>query len=383
MATVSPPEEAEDILVLFLPAGTVTIDLLPDVAPETVTRIKTLTRAGEYDDVAFHRVFPGFVAQTGDVEFGNLAENYDPARVGTGGSDLPDLPLEPTDEFSFVRGAVGMARAAAPDSGNSQFFITYDDATFLDGDYTLFGEVSYGMPFVDRLKAGDPALNGRVEGVPDRILQAVIADDLAPGATAVGTGRADRIQGTAADEAALGLGGRDVIKARGGDDTVLGGEGNDVLRLGGGSDAAAGEGGRDRLFGGGGDDFLRGDGGRDRLVGKGGADILDGGNGDDDLRGGRGRDTLVGGAGDDVLRGGQGADTFAFLGTETGDDRILGGFVLGEDTIDLSGTDLSLADLSISRSGRSAVVEFGDLGTLTVEDLSGSASGAGDVFIFA
>jgi len=148
-------------LMLELPAGTVDIELLPDLAPQHVERIVTLAEDGFYDGLVFHRVIDGFMAQTGD-----------PTGTGAGGSDLPDLPAEFTDE-PFTRGVLGMARTMDPNSANSQFFITYTDAPHLNGQYTVFGRVVSGMEAVDALKKGDPATNGMVEG-PDAIVSAKI-----------------------------------------------------------------------------------------------------------------------------------------------------------------------------------------------------------------
>ncbi|GLQ57623.1 peptidylprolyl isomerase [Devosia nitrariae] len=148
-------------LMLELPAGTVDIELLPEVAPQHVERIVTLTDDGFYDGIVFHRVIDGFMAQTGD-----------PTGTGMGGSDLPDLPAEFSAE-PFNRGVLGMARAMDPNSANSQFFITYADAPHLNGQYTVFGRVVSGMEFVDALKKGDPASNGMVTE-PDAVVSATI-----------------------------------------------------------------------------------------------------------------------------------------------------------------------------------------------------------------
>jgi len=148
-------------LLLELPAGTVDIELLPDLAPQHVERIVTLAQDGFYDGIVFHRVIDGFMAQTGD-----------PTGTGAGGSDLPDLPAEFSDE-PFTRGVLGMARTADPNSANSQFFITYADAPHLNGQYTVFGRVVSGMEFVDALKKGDPAANGLVQD-PDAIVSASV-----------------------------------------------------------------------------------------------------------------------------------------------------------------------------------------------------------------
>ncbi|WP_157019000.1 peptidylprolyl isomerase [Mesorhizobium xinjiangense] len=167
--------DPEDTLVLTLKDGDVTIALRPDLAPKHVAQIKTLVRDGAYDNVAFHRVIDGFMAQTGDVQFGDLEEGFDTARVGKGGSALDDLPAEFSDAH-FVRGAVGMARSQNPDSANSQFFIMFAPATHLDGAYTVVGEVESGMEHVDAIKLGDQASNGVVSD-PDRIVRARIASD--------------------------------------------------------------------------------------------------------------------------------------------------------------------------------------------------------------
>ncbi len=148
-------EDPENVLVIQVEGeanGTVEILLRPDVAPQHVARIKELARAGAYDNVAFHRVIEGFMAQTGDVEFGTR-EAYPAGRAGTGGSDRPDLPAEFSD-LSFQKGVVGMARSQDPDSANSQFFIMFDEGAFLDGDYTVVGRVISGQDVVDRIKRG-------------------------------------------------------------------------------------------------------------------------------------------------------------------------------------------------------------------------------------
>jgi peptidylprolyl isomerase len=137
--------------------GKIVIELMPQVAPKHVERIKTLANRGFYDNVVFHRVIDGFMAQTGD-----------PTGTGTGGSDLPDLKAEFSDE-PHIRGAVSMARASNPNSANSQFFIVLKDSRFLDGQYTVFGRVIEGMEVVDQIKKGGGA-NGMVNG-PDKMLK--------------------------------------------------------------------------------------------------------------------------------------------------------------------------------------------------------------------
>ncbi|MFP4273430.1 MAG: peptidylprolyl isomerase [Paracoccaceae bacterium] len=153
--------------------GTVTIDLLEDVAPGHVDRIVTLAEQGAYDGVVFHRVIEGFMAQTGDVEFGRL-EGGDMGRAGMGGSDLPNLEAEFSD-LPFDRGVVGMARSRDPDSANSQFFIMFAPGHFLNGDYTVVGRVTEGMEVVDAIKRGQ-GRNGSVTGQPDVMERVSVID---------------------------------------------------------------------------------------------------------------------------------------------------------------------------------------------------------------
>ena len=145
---------------LGVPKGTIQIELLPDIAPGHVARIKQLAGEGQYDGVVFHRVIEGFMAQTGDVKFGTI-ESTQLQYVGMGGSSLPDLAAE-FNETPFVQGTVGMARAQDPDSANSQFFIMFADAPFLDNNYTVFGQVISGQDVVDAIKKGDRQRNGSV-----------------------------------------------------------------------------------------------------------------------------------------------------------------------------------------------------------------------------
>ncbi|MBP0480975.1 peptidylprolyl isomerase [Sagittula salina] len=150
------------------PMGTVSIDLFEDVAPKHVEQITELAKDGAYDGVVFHRVIDGFMAQTGDVAFGNMAKDgFDMRRAGQGGSDRPDLPAEFSD-LPFERGVVGMARSQNPDSGNSQFFIMFAPGHFLNGQYTVVGAVTEGMDVVDAIKRGH-SQSGAVAGVPDRM----------------------------------------------------------------------------------------------------------------------------------------------------------------------------------------------------------------------
>jgi peptidylprolyl isomerase len=162
----TPPLDAENTLYLDLFCGRVVIQLRPDLAPLHVERIKTLTRQGFYDGLVFHRVIPGFMAQTGD-----------PTGTGMGASPLPNLPAEFTPT-PFVRGTVGMARAQSPDSANSQFFIMFADGSFLNNNYTVWGQVVEGMECVDQIKPGEPVVN------PDHIVAAHIAADIPAGTPA-------------------------------------------------------------------------------------------------------------------------------------------------------------------------------------------------------
>ena len=147
--------------------GTISIDLFEDIAPLHAAQITTLAAEGFYNGVVFHRVIDGFMAQTGDVQFGDMSDDqFDMRRAGTGGSDLADIPLEATSEKSFTRGMVGMARSSNPNSANSQFFIMFQDGAFLDGQYTIVGEVTAGMDVVDTIKLGEGA-NGAVIGQAD------------------------------------------------------------------------------------------------------------------------------------------------------------------------------------------------------------------------
>tara|TARA_B110001450_G_scaffold140265_1_gene131324 strand:- start:565 stop:1119 length:555 start_codon:yes stop_codon:yes gene_type:complete len=159
----------ENIMILKLKDGDVKIKLFEDVAPNHVKRIKELAKNGKYDGVVFHRVIDGFMAQTGDVKFGNSSnDDYNLSRAGMGGSDLPDLKEEFND-IPHQRGTLSMARSQDPNSANSQFFICFKDASFLDRQYTVFGSVVEGMEFVDNIKRGDQNNNGSVTD-PDKII---------------------------------------------------------------------------------------------------------------------------------------------------------------------------------------------------------------------
>lgn len=155
---------AEHHALLGLKDGCVEIVFRPDLAPKTVAQIETLIGEHFYDGIVFHRVIDGFMAQTGD-----------PTGTGSGGSDMPDIPAEFTDT-PFARGTLGMARTSDPNSANSQFFITYGPASYLDGQYAVFGEVVSGMDFVDHIKKGDQGDNGLVQS-PDKIITFRLAGD--------------------------------------------------------------------------------------------------------------------------------------------------------------------------------------------------------------
>ena len=159
----------ENIMILKLKDGDVKIELYQDTAPNHVQRIKELAESGKYDNVVFHRVIDGFMAQTGDVKFGNSNSNdFDLRRAGMGGSDLPDLKEE-FNSLPHERATLSMARSSDPNSANSQFFICFKAAPFLDRQYTVFGKVISGMEFVDKIKRGDENNNGAVSE-PDKII---------------------------------------------------------------------------------------------------------------------------------------------------------------------------------------------------------------------
>ena len=164
MAEIKDPENT---VIIELKDGPVVIELLPDVAPQHSARMKELARAGKYDNVAFHRVIDGFMAQTGDGQRGD----------GTGGSKYPNLPAE-FSSVPFKRGVVGMARASNPDSANSQFFIMFGEAPSLNGQYTVIGEVASGMDVVDKLKKAPPGSPGGAVTDPDKMVKVQVASDV-------------------------------------------------------------------------------------------------------------------------------------------------------------------------------------------------------------
>jgi cyclophilin family peptidyl-prolyl cis-trans isomerase len=168
MAEIKDPENT---IILTLKDGPVVIELFKDVAPKHTERMKELARIGAYDNVVFHRVIDGFMAQSGDVEHGNAEKNFKLNRAGTGGSSLPDLPAE-FSKLPHDRGTLGAARSSNPNSANSQFFINFKDNHFLNGQYTVYGRVISGMEHVDKIKRGEPAAD------PDRMLSVKVAADV-------------------------------------------------------------------------------------------------------------------------------------------------------------------------------------------------------------
>lgn len=165
-------KDRENALIMETTQGKVVIELFPDLAPGHVDRIKELAREGAYDGVVFHRVIEGFMAQTGDVKFGNSAKpSFAPARAGTGGSDKPDLKAE-FSNANHGRGTCSMARSQNPNSANSQFFICFDDAAFLNRQYTVWGQVIEGMDNVDKIKRGEPVPD------PDKIVSLKVVADV-------------------------------------------------------------------------------------------------------------------------------------------------------------------------------------------------------------
>ena len=163
-------KDPENTIIIELKDGPVVIELLSDIAPKHCERMKQLARDGAYDNVAFHRVIDGFMAQTGDVENANMEKDYNPGRAGTGGSQYPDLPAE----FSRIphdRGTLGAARSMNPNSANSQFFINFNDNHFLNGQYTVYGRVVSGMEHVDKIVRGEPPKS------PDRMVSVKVAAD--------------------------------------------------------------------------------------------------------------------------------------------------------------------------------------------------------------
>ena len=168
MAEIKDPENA---IIIELKDGNVTLELLSDIAPQHCARIKELAREGAYDNVAFHRVIDGFMAQTGDVANGNMENDFNLRMAGTGGSDKPNVPAE-FSSVPFDRGMLGAARSQNPDSANSQFFIMFADGHFLNNQYTVYGRVIEGMEHVDAIQRGEPPAS------PDRMISVKVAADV-------------------------------------------------------------------------------------------------------------------------------------------------------------------------------------------------------------
>jgi cyclophilin family peptidyl-prolyl cis-trans isomerase len=165
-------KDPENTIIITLKGGDVVVELLPDVAPKHVERMKLLVREGAYDHVAFHRVIDGFMAQTGDVENGNMEKDFNLRRAGTGGSSYPDVPAE-FSNLPHDRGTIGAARSSNPNSANSQFFINFSDNHFLNKQYTVYGRVISGMEHVDAITRGEPPAS------PDRMISVKVAADVA------------------------------------------------------------------------------------------------------------------------------------------------------------------------------------------------------------
>ncbi|MGR3502820.1 peptidylprolyl isomerase [Pseudaestuariivita sp.] len=165
-------DDPENTILMELKGGTVVIKLLPDVAPGHCDRMKELAREGQYDNVAFHRVIDGFMAQTGDVQHGDMEDGFNIRMAGTGGSDKPNLKQE-FSKVPHARGSLGAARSQNPDSANSQFFINFKDNDFLNGQYTVYGQVISGMEHVDAITRGEPPAQ------PDRMISVKVAADVA------------------------------------------------------------------------------------------------------------------------------------------------------------------------------------------------------------
>lgn len=168
MAEIKDPENT---IIVELKGGNVVIELLPGVAPQHSARMKELARNGEYDNVAFHRVIDGFMAQTGDVQHGDMEDGFNLRMAGTGGSSLPNVPAE-FSKLPHDRGTLGAARSQNPDSANSQFFINFGDNHFLNGQYTVYGRVIDGMEHVDAIVRGEPPAS------PDRMISVKVAADV-------------------------------------------------------------------------------------------------------------------------------------------------------------------------------------------------------------
>ena len=168
---VTTSAELENIIIITLKSGEVHIELLSEVAPLHSERMRVIARSGAYDNVCFHRVIDGFMAQTGDVSNGNMEKDFNIRLAGTGGSEHPNLPAE-FSKLPHARGTIGAARSQSPDSANSQFFINFKDNDFLNGQYTVYGRVKKGMDLVDNIAKGEPPME------PDRMITVRVAADV-------------------------------------------------------------------------------------------------------------------------------------------------------------------------------------------------------------
>ena len=168
---VTTSAELENIIIITLKSGEVHIELLSKVAPLHSERMRVIARSGAYDNVCFHRVIDGFMAQTGDVSNGNMEKDFNIRLAGTGGSEHPNLPAE-FSKLPHARGTIGAARSQSPDSANSQFFINFKDNDFLNGQYTVYGRVTKGMDLVDNIAKGEPPME------PDRMITVRVAADV-------------------------------------------------------------------------------------------------------------------------------------------------------------------------------------------------------------
>ena len=168
---VTTSAELENIIIITLKSGEVHIELLSEVAPLHSERMRAIARSGAYDNVCFHRVIDGFMAQTGDVSNGNMEKDFNIRLAGTGGSEHPNLPAE-FSKLPHARGTIGAARSQSPDSANSQFFINFKDNDFLNGQYTVYGRVTKGMDLVDNIAKGEPPME------PDRMITVRVAADV-------------------------------------------------------------------------------------------------------------------------------------------------------------------------------------------------------------
>ena len=323
--------------------GSINIDLKEGLAPLHTNRILDLANSGQYNNVVFHRVIDGFMAQTGDVKNGILGSDL--SLAGTGGSNFANLNAEFTNT-PFERGTVGMARSSAVNSANSQFFIMFEDSPWLDGNYTLFGEVTAGLDVLDNIKLGLGS-NGKVLGQPDFIKSVEFITNSTTDLFFI-NGASGII--TPHELSKPGIYGVHVVSSDGYSTEI------NKVAVGLGTE---------------GSDQITGSSGNDHLIGGDGDDTLDGGDGDDSLQGGLGSDLIYGGLGNDKLFGGSGSDHFVYslnplapVGIDTITD-----FNSAEDVIDFVGYDKSKITHKLDASGYDKFIFTQDSGTssLTIE----------------